>query len=369
MTDTIFSPAFGNKPGKLVGRDLELKCLIEGLQVRPGNKERARLIIGQRGLGKTVLLLELAEYARKHGFIVASPTVVSGDMLDRILEKLYRDGAKHLHEEKAALTGGSIGILGFSAGVQTEKRAEPKRSFAYQLLDICEKARDSGKGILILVDEVQANNEELKKLIIAYQEMVGEGQNIAIVFAGLPAAVSKALNQHVLTFFNRASKLFLNPIPISEISVYYRSCFEALGIRLKDEWIDRASEETGGSPYMMQLVGHYITISSSDTGELQEESFLRALTLAKKEFIQDICETTLSPLSERDIAFLRAMATDRHESSVKEIGSLLGVDSSYVQRYKTRLSQAGIIQQKRRGFVEFAVPYLREYLQTDEALS
>ena len=144
MTDTIFSPAFGNKPGKLVGRDLELKCLIEGLQVRPGNKERARLIIGQRGLGKTVLLLELAEYARKHGFIVASPTVVSGDMLDRILEKLTRDGAKHLHEEKAALTGGSIGFLGFSAGVQTEKRAEPKRSFAYQLLDICEKAGDSG---------------------------------------------------------------------------------------------------------------------------------------------------------------------------------------------------------------------------------
>ena len=88
MIDTIFSPAFGNKPGTLVGRDTVMKCLTEGLSVQPGNKERARLIIGQRGLGKTVLLLELADYAKKHNYIVASPTVVSNDMLERIIEKV-----------------------------------------------------------------------------------------------------------------------------------------------------------------------------------------------------------------------------------------------------------------------------------------
>ena len=61
MTDTVFSPAFGNKPGTLVGRDLSMKCLTDGLSVPAGNRERARLIIGQRGMGKTVLLLELAK--------------------------------------------------------------------------------------------------------------------------------------------------------------------------------------------------------------------------------------------------------------------------------------------------------------------
>lgn len=367
MRDNIFSPSFGNKPGTLVGRDLDIRHLTEGLHTRPGNKERARLIIGQRGLGKTVLLLELAEYARKHNYIVASPTVVSSGMLGRIIEKLDRDGAVLFSNHKVKITGGTVGVLGFTAGIQTENKHEPKASFAAQLLDICEKAGEVGKGVLILVDEVQANRDELKELIIAYQEMVGEGQNIAIVFAGLPAAISRTLNQHVLTFLNRASKLYLQPISRAEISIYYRSCFDSIGIRISDEWVERASEETAGSPYMMQLIGHYITLSASDTGGLTENNYLQALKLAREEFISDICETTLSSLSEIDVAFLRAMSVDEDATSIKDICARLGVDSAYTQRYKSRLSQAGVISQPRRGYVQYEVPFLREYfIKMDE---
>ncbi len=363
MKDTLFSPAFGNKPGTLVGRDFDMKLLAAGLDAVPGSKERARLIIGQRGLGKTVLLLELADYARQHNYIVASPTVVSGDMLERILEKLERDGQKYLPPKKNRITGGTLGFLGFSAGIQTEGDKEPEKSFAYRLLDFCIKAKDAGKGVLILIDEVQGNSEELKKLIIAYQEMVGEGQNIAVVFAGLPATVSQALNQHVLTFFNRASRLQLAPISVSEIAIYYHKCFERLGISISDPWIDRAAAETGGSPYMMQLIGHYITISASDDGVITEPEYHRALSYARKEFIADICETTLSPLSERDIDFLEAMSQDEKESSIKDLCTRLHVEPSFGQRYKNRLIQAGVIVSKRRGFVEYAVPYLNEYFR------
>ncbi len=361
MTDTIFSPAFGNKPGTLVGRSAELRQLTDGLSARPGTKERANLILGQRGLGKTVLLLELAEYARSHQYIVASPTVVSEDMLDRILEKLRRDGAKYLHEEKRKVTGGNLSVLGFGAGIQTETPSEARRSFASQLLDICEEAGKAGKGILILIDEVQANSNALKKLIIAYQEMVGEGQNIAVVFAGLPAAVSKALNEHVLTFFNRASKLELSPIAKTEIVLYYSLCFEALDLKITDRQIERAAAATEGSPYMMQLVGHYITLSGSEKEILSDVKLDRALVQAKKEFINDICETTLASLSERDIDFLRAMSQDGSYSTLKDVSLRMNVESSYTQKYKTRLSQAGIITQPRRGIVQYAVPYLREY--------
>ena len=365
MTDTIFSPAFGNKPGTLVGRDAELQRLISCLSSRPGTKERATLILGQRGLGKTVLLLELADYAREHQYIVASPTVVAEDMLDRILEKLYRSGEKVLHNEKTRITGGSLSVLGFGAGIQTSSTRELRKSFASQLLDICEEAGESGKGILILVDEVQANSESLKKLIIAYQEMVGEGQNIAVVFAGLPAAVSRALNEHVLTFFNRASKMELTPISESEIVLYFEQCFEQLGVQISHRQIERSAAATEGSPYMMQLVGHYITVSASDDGLLSEAMLERALIQARKEFINDICGTTLSGLSERDIDFLKAMSQDEQYSALKDISSRMGVEAAYTQKYKTRLCQAGIIEQPRRGIVKYAVPYLREYIQKD----
>lgn len=360
MRDNYFSPSFGNKPRTMVGRDMDIRYLAEGLHSNPGNKERARLIIGQRGLGKTVLLLDLADYARKHNYIVASPTVVSSGMLARIIEKLRRDGSQYFHDKKVSISGGSVGILGFSAGIQTERQGQVSMSFAAQLLDICEMAGAAGKGVLILVDEVQAGSEELKELIIAYQEMVGEGQNISVVFAGLPSAVSRTLNQRVLTFFNRASKLHLKPISLAEISVYFKATFDAAGIKIDETWIDQAAAATEGSPYMMQLIGHYIVVSASDSGHLTKDNFFQALTLARREFIVDICETTLSPLSNMDVAFLKAMASDESVSTMKDIGSRLGVDAAYAQRYKTRLVQAGVITQPRRGLVEYDVPYLRE---------
>ena len=48
LRDTIFSPAFGNRPSCLVGREGVLKGLCEGLQTAPGRKERSTVMLGQR---------------------------------------------------------------------------------------------------------------------------------------------------------------------------------------------------------------------------------------------------------------------------------------------------------------------------------
>jgi hypothetical protein len=56
VEDTIFSPAFGNRPSYLLGREAVLRDFERGLQARPGSRERASVLLGQRGSGKTVLL-------------------------------------------------------------------------------------------------------------------------------------------------------------------------------------------------------------------------------------------------------------------------------------------------------------------------
>ena len=48
-------------------------------------------MLGQRGSGKTVLLWELADRARKLGFVVAT-LPCSEDMLERIVEKIQEAG-------------------------------------------------------------------------------------------------------------------------------------------------------------------------------------------------------------------------------------------------------------------------------------
>ena len=362
MTDQIFSPAFGNRPRELVGRDEVVSGIVEGLASVPGTKERAVVLLGQRGYGKTVLLLEIAERARNLGYLVTSPTVVTRGMLTRILEKISDETEKRFPIRKRKLAGGGVGFLGFSAEVQLKDEAKEKKSFAAQIAARCRKINAQGKGLLILLDEIQANNEELRELLIAYQEMVGEGMNVALMLAGLPGSIASALNDHVLTFFNRARKLELQPLDIYEIEVYYTRAFQECGVRIGAAEIREAAKKTEGSPYLMQLIGHYLTVSAEKDIPVSRESFDLAMRRATEEFINDICGTSIRALSEKDVDFLIAMAEDERESRLSDIGSRLGASSAYVQTYKRRLIQAGIIEQVRRGAVRFSIPHMRAYL-------
>ena len=363
MIDRLFSPAFGNRPQIFVGRRDTINDVMSGLKEMPGSKERAVLLLGQRGYGKTVLLLELADEASQAGYVVASPTVVSTGMLNRILEKLSVAAEPYLPRTKKQLTGGSIGALGFSASLSFQGSPTPTPSFARQLSILCEKLNKKDKGVLILIDELVANQEELRQLIIAYQEMVGEGRNIAIIMAGLPSAVASTLQDHVLTFLNRAKKINLEPLKTNEIDCYYQEAFAKLGVRVPDDLRKKASDESQGSPYLMQLIGHYITLGASQEKAITEKDLLEAVRRAKDDYKNDICQTSLAPLSEKDLAFLLAMSQcEGEEIGISSIQEQMHVTSSYVQLYKRRLIQSGIIEPAGRAKVRFAIPFLQEYL-------
>ena len=362
MTDQIFSPSFGNRPQTLVGREEIVMNFKESLKTKPGSRERAMLILGQRGSGKTVLLLELADQAREQGYVVASPTTTSKGMLGRIMEKLTDAGSQYLKKNKTRLAGGSINVMGFGGGIQIQGDDAGEKSFAFQLSKFCTELKAKSKGALILIDEVQANHEELRQLIIAYQEMVGEGQDIALVLAGLPGAVSATLNDHVLTFLNRATKISLNPLRINDIHHYLKTSFQKMNLTISEEMCRMAAEKTEGSPYLMQLTGHYITTLCPENGMIDDASFHQALQSAQDDFKNDICQTTLNSISETDILFLQAMAQDEGASKIGEIAERLGVSSAYAQLYKRRLIEAGVIEQARRGEVRFCLPLLKQYL-------
>lgn len=366
MIDTVFSPAFGNRPKCLVGRENVLDELLSGLQQEPGSSGRANLLLGQRGTGKTVLLLEVAERARKMGFIVASPTIVSPDMLGRIVEKLQDEGESFLKSKKVKLTGATFGALGFSAGLQFSREDHDTKSFSYKLMKICKALGKYGKGVLILIDELQANDSDLKELIIAYQEIVGEGENICIGLAGLPGAVSSTLNDHVLTFLNRANKIVLKPLHLPDIDRYYADSFAMLGIKISVEQRREAVNVTEGAPYLMQLVGHYLTKYADDSGKISPEDFKYALETAVGDYKNDICQTALNALSDKDIEFLKAMAEDDGESRISDVAGRMMVSGDYAQMYKRRLLDGGIIEQPGRGRIKFAVPYLREHIRERE---
>jgi len=63
--------------------------------------------------------------------------------------------------------------------------------------------------------------------------------------------------------------------------------------------------------------------------------------------------------------FLKAMVQDPHGSAVSDIQKRMNVSQGYLQTYRKRLLDAGIIASARRGKLEIIVPYLREYLKSE----
>ena len=216
---------------------------------------------------------------------------------------------------------------------------------------------------MLLIDEAQANNEELKKLIVAYQEMVGAGRDVFVVLAGLPETISSVLNDRILTFLNRATKVELKPLKTADVEAYYQNTFKNIGIELKKDTAHILAVESSGSPYLMQLIGHYITIFTEKKGIIREDIITKAVNYAREDYKNDICRTTIASLSDRDMDFLAAMSEDEDDSLISDIISRLGCTSAYVQTYKRRLIQSGVISQPRRGKVRMTVPYLREYVR------
>lgn len=355
-----FTPSFGNRPSKLVGRNRELTLILDGLDTRPGSKERAVVLLGQRGYGKTVLLWEIADRARERGFAIATPTSVREGLLERIVEKLQEDGQSLLGAARPHPSGVGIGALGFSASLQFS-HDEQAKSAEHRLTTLCRKLTNRKLGTLILVDELQANSSEVRRLVGTYQELVGEGLDVAMVLAGLPSCVSGTLNDRVLTFLNRARKCELGPLAVGDVDAFYLKAFGADGIKINRELRRSAAAFTEGSPYLMQLVGHYL-VSYAVDGVVDASVYEDALLSARGEFVNDVCATTVAGLSGGDIAYLKAMEQLGGACRTSDVAAAMGVTPDYGQQYRRRLLNAGVIKAPRKGQVCFDVPFLGEYL-------
>lgn len=356
-----FTPSFGNRPSQLVGRETDLGAILKGLDERPGSKGRAVVMLGQRGLGKTVMLWEIADRARDRGFVVANPTSVREGLLERIVEKLQEDGASVVERNKPRPSGVGIGAFGLSASLQFS-REDLAKSAEHRLTTLCRTLTRQNLGVLILVDELQANDPEVRRLVGTYQELIGEGLDVAMVLAGLPSSVAGTLNDKVLAFLNRARKHALGPLAIGDVDAFYRRAFRAEGIRLSGELRRAAARETAGSPYLMQLVGHYLVVYADAKGDVGEEVYADALESARVEFQNDVCKTTMVGLSAVDVSYLRAMAELGGTCRTAEVASRMGVTPDYGQQYRRRLLDAGVIEVPRKGYVRLCVPYIGDYL-------
>ena len=357
---SLFQPTFGNRPEKYIGRDGVIEQFMAGLREPVGSRNRCTLVLGQRGMGKTALLLELSDRAQRAGFVVARVTAHEG-MPQAIIEQFQLNGSKFFNDNKRKLTGVTAGALGFSFGLTFSEAAERQYGFRSKMSLLCDKLAEKGKGALILIDEVRTS-VAMREVASAYQELVGDRKNVAIAMAGLPHAVSSVLNDSVLTFLNRAIKVELGTISTQLIRAYYEKAFRLVGITISDELLDRAALSTRGFPYLMQLIGYYVIQYTPKGGTVTDEVMNKSEKAAMKDMEDNVFKPILTPLSDNDRVFLQALARCGGTATTSKLQANLGKKGPAIQPYRKRMIEAGIIEAPRRGELVFAVPYLADFL-------
>lgn len=357
---SLFQPTFGNRPEQYIGRDGVIEKFMAGLKEPVGSRDRCTLFLGQRGMGKTALLLELSDRAQKEGYVVARVTAHEG-MPQAIIEQLQLNGSKYFGNEKRKLTGVTAGALGFTFGLTFTEAAQRQYGFRSKMSLLCDKLAEKGMGALILIDEVRTS-AAMREVAAAYQELVGDRKNVAIAMAGLPHAVSNLLNDSVLTFLNRATREELGLISTNLIRAYFAKAFKSIKMEASDEILDRAALSTHGFPYLMQLIGYYLIQYTPERGVVTDAIMEKAEKAALDDMEKNVFEPILNPLSDNDKIFLKALARCGKTVTTAKLQAELGRKGPAIQPYRKRLIDAGVIESPRRGELVFAVPYLSEYL-------
>ncbi|MCL2788570.1 MAG: ATP-binding protein [Micrococcales bacterium] len=353
-------------PHALIGRDAVLLDFEASLENGPGAPGLLRLYSGARGTGKTVMLAATRKAAEQHGWASISDTAIPG-LASRLCVQANEKASELKGHRLPRIESISLPQVLGGGGVTFAPRPETMldlRLSVGALLDLLEK---KSAGLLITVDEVHRKaREDLVALATAFQHLVTEGRSVGLALAGLPSAVSDLLNDDVLTFLRRAQPCTLASVSVSAVRDSFARAFAAGRIEADPAALDEGSVATNGYPFMVQLVGYHLW-QNSERGRLERSAAGPAIRAAREQFESSVLEAALVNLSEGDRAYLAVMAQDDGPSLTNELASRLNKRPDTAAQTRLRLLAAEVITPARRGQVDFAIPYLREYIRAQAA--
>jgi hypothetical protein len=342
----------------LAGREQILQGILSGLDNAPGDPNRATIFVGARGTGKTVLLAKLAEEAAAQGWLSANVTANDG-LLEEIIMQI-KDNASGFIGSDSLSKITKIELAGFGVSRSVEK--EPERTWRSRLTALVKELNEQDIGLLITVDEVDAQCAPLRELVDTYQHLVRERRNVALVMAGLPNRISQLLRDEKVSFLRRAFQHRLDAVDLDEVAFALRKTIELAGRSIKPEALKAAAKSTQGFPFMIQLVGYNIWRQNPQRTTILLEDVELGVEQAEVDMRRMIFESTIQDLSEQDVRFLATLARLNNESDTAQIAAAWGKDVNYTSKYRKRLLEQGIIGERMFGKIGFDIPMLGEYI-------
>lgn len=340
------------------------------------------LLVGLRGVGKTVLLNHACELAKDMDFeVVVGETDASkhqagaftrelaqniGEILPQLAKGL---AARAMDKIRQALSSFSMTISpdGLSFKVETDPDSASiiysSASLTSLFVAVGEAAAEREKGILIAVDEVQdLPIEDLSALIAAAHRADQLLLPILLIGAGLPNLPGKACEAK-----SYSERLFnfppLGPLTEDDARDALLLPAEREGVKIRKQALDQMIEATEGYPYFIQEWGNNTwEIATGNT--ITADDVKAAKPLVEASLDENFYSGRTGRLTPKEIEYLHAMAQlGPGPHSTGEIAQKLGVVTSSISVRRQDLMDKGMIYSPAYGALAFTVPMFDEYLK------
>jgi hypothetical protein len=382
--DNPYTPNAGARPPLLAGRSNELDAfeLLLG-RLRRGYTAQSMIIIGLRGVGKTVLLGEFLDKARERGWTTVDAEITKHEDFGRRMAMLGRRALLQVaprarwkeRGRRAAqilrsfqVTVSPDGEIAATLGdVDPLEGMADSGGLAEDLTDVLvaigEAAQEQGSGVVFLFDEVHfLRLPELEALIAALHKIVQRSLPVTFVGAGLPQLPELAGEAK-----SYAERLFKFPmvgsLPEGEATKAIVDPARENGVDYEPRAVEEIVSYSEGYPYFLQEYGSIVWDMGNETtithGNVEEA---RELVEAKLDgsFFRVRAERT----TDLELQYLRAMAELGAEpQQARDVAKLLNRSSEQLGPTRARLIDKGLLYTPGFGLAAFTVPQFDRYMR------
>jgi hypothetical protein len=379
-----YAPGAGSPPPELAGRNDILKDIKIRLQrLRLGRPAKSMMLVGLRGVGKTVLLDQMRRQAESDGLQTVRIEAPENRSLPALLAPALRLALLHLSKKEAAkdyAVRGLRALAGFASklkltyhDIEVGLDYDPEPGLADNgdlegdlgtlLIQVGAAAKAAGTSVVLFIDELQYVEEpQMAALISALHRCAQEQLPVTTVGAGLPQ-----LRARMGEAKSYAERLFdfpeIGPLSPPDAREAIVLPAENEGAKIEDQAVDLIITKTQGYPYFLQEWGKHtwdiapaspiryrdVLNASDEAIAALDESFFRVrfdrLTPTEKKYLRAMAELGPEPHRSGDIA-------DELRRSVTSLGPT-----------RAGLIAKGMIWSPTHGDTAFTVPLFDEFMK------
>ena len=372
-----YTPGAGVMPGYLAGRDDIIQDGKDSIySLMNGYPRQPIIYYGLRGVGKTVLLTALKEYAIKEGVLAfhfeiqekvslindiilsANQTLTKISKVEKI-KNIFEVAKNSLQSFTLTYTTGENSI-----SVEMNKKLSEmmlQSNLVELLLNLGRLAKESKNTIVYFIDEIQyAKQNELEALITAQHRINQERLPITIIAAGLPKILvnmteSKTYAERMFAFveissleYKDAKNAIVNP-------------GKPFDITYTEEALKEIYQIIEGYPYFIQQFCYLISKKYKDI-DLNIVNEMKSIFF--KELDKSFFKVRFDKCTPREKEFMFAMANcGELPCTVANVAHILNKDLKSISPIRARLINKGLIYATRYGEIDFTVPKFDEFLK------